>query len=107
MLKKLDSFMEVYAFSHANPVLLLKHSPISEESVKAKNNLDTFAKQKNITSYVLFVQDQRSLSNEVESKTGIKHEDPQLILFRNGRPVGYLSKSITLEDIEDLWKKTS
>lgn len=60
--------------------LILKHSRRCVLSGMAKNRLER--KPDNRISYhVLDVIANRSLSNTLEEKTGIKHESPQLFLF--------------------------
>jgi bacillithiol system protein YtxJ len=50
----------------------------------------------------IVVQESRSLSDLVARETGIRHESPQVILFRNGEPVWNTSHhGITAESLRE------
>ncbi|RFU68762.1 bacillithiol system redox-active protein YtxJ [Peribacillus saganii] len=68
--------------------LILKHSltcPISQEAFDEYQSFVQDHQEFN-TAY-LAVQEARPLSNEIAENFGIKHESPQAILFRDGKPV--------------------
>lgn len=73
----------LFALSHERPVLLFKHSltcPISSAAYQEMSNLEDEVS-------LIVVQRAREVSREVESLTGIRHESPQAIILRNGKPV--------------------
>ena len=82
----------------STPVILFKHSstcPISESAY------DEMAKV-NAPVNLVVVQDRRDLSNEIEEKTGIRHESPQVIILKNGQPVWNTShRKITSAAVEE------
>ena len=97
-LNSIDQLEELFEKSNEKPVVLFKHSvtcPISSgvyyevSEVEADVNL-------------VIVQKARDISTEIASKTGIRHESPQAIVIKNGKPVYHASHfDITAEDVEN------
>jgi bacillithiol system protein YtxJ len=91
------------AESLERPVLLFKHSRSCGVSLEALDALhlhlergSTGAAYKMIT-----VQTHRSISESAARRLGIRHETPQAILLRNGRPVWSATHfRITADEIE-------
>ena len=81
---------EAIAESCERPVLLFKHSrtcgisweALDELQVHLERQADREAAYKMIT-----VQSHRGLSDEAAVRLGVRHETPQAILLRHGRPV--------------------
>ena len=75
--------------SRTRPVLLFKHSRSCGVSAEALDELNSHVEQADGTaSYkMLTVQSHRLLSDDVAVRLGIRHETPQAILLRDGRPV--------------------
>ena len=74
---------ELFERSNAEPVLLFKHSnscPISARAYRQMQEIKTPVS-------VIVVQDERELSREVATRTGVRHETPQALLIRDGRVV--------------------
>lgn len=66
--------------------ILLKHSATCPVSHEAFRESETFFSNNPDTSFVfVVVQTSRQLSNAIEEKTGIKHESPQILFFKNGK----------------------
>jgi bacillithiol system protein YtxJ len=88
-----EAFDELIARSNKEPVALFKHSTTCPVSASA------FREMEDITGEIALidVQSARSLSNEIKEQTGIAHESPQVIIFRNGNAVWHASH----------WKVTS
>ncbi len=82
-LSQLDRFNELLLVSNERPVVLFKHSVTCGISSRAYEEMRSLKDPVN----VLVVQHARALSNEVAHLTGIEHESPQAIVFRNGHPV--------------------
>ncbi len=79
-LTKLD---ELFIESHRKPVVFFKHSitcPISR-------NVFTEVSGVEYDIWVMVVQDAQKVSNELAKRTGIKHQSPQTIIVRDGKPV--------------------
>ncbi|MEQ1643396.1 MAG: bacillithiol system redox-active protein YtxJ [Pyrinomonadaceae bacterium] len=79
--EKLDA---VFAESYVRPVALLKHSNscgISSHTMYMIDEADA------IEMNVIVIQEHRDLSNEVEMRTGHRHQSPQVFVLRDGKPV--------------------
>jgi bacillithiol system protein YtxJ len=75
----------VFTKSTNLPVLLFKHSTQCPVSTRAKTVVETVARTHNGVVFALVhVIEERSVSNAIAERTGIRHESPQLILIRNG-----------------------
>jgi len=96
-LDTIEKLEEAIENSRVHPVLLFKHSRtcgisagvMSQEisGVEAPVN-------------VVFVQDDRMISNEIARRTGIRHESPQAIVLKDGEVVYHASHfDITADDI--------
>ena len=69
--------------SHNAPVILFKHSstcPISSAAYRQMSQVEADVS-------LVVVQRARDLSNEIASRTGIRHESPQVIILKNGEVV--------------------
>ena len=77
------------AESRERPVLLFKHSRYCGISCGALDELNAhLAEASAEASYNLItVQSHRDVSNEASTRLGVRHETPQAILLRDGRPV--------------------
>jgi bacillithiol system protein YtxJ len=75
--------------SHERPVLLFKHSRTCGISCEALDELHAHLEQGTPTAVyrVITVQSHRHVSDEAASRLGVRHETPQAILVRDGRPV--------------------
>lgn len=74
---------ELFERSNAEPVLLFKHSnscPISARAYRQMQEVKT-------PVAIIVVQDERDLSREVATRTGVRHETPQALVLRNGQAV--------------------
>lgn len=66
-------------------VILFKHSSTCPVSAEAFNEYQMFVNEHSeIPAVFLVVQENRDLSNEVAESFHVKHQSPQVILFRNG-----------------------
>lgn len=94
----------IFAESHEKPVVLYKHSltcPISHAAYEEMSLM------KNEPITMVIVQDARALSNEIAARTGLRHESPQTIILRDGKPVWHAShyditKSSVTRALEEL-----
>ena len=83
--------------SNAEPVLLFKHSNSCPISARAYRQMQ----EVNGAVALLVVQDDRDLSREVATRTGVRHETPQALVLRNGRAVWAASHfDISAEAVE-------
>ena len=88
---------QLLARSQNEPVILFKHSttcPISASAYKQMSQVEGDVS-------LVIVQRARDVSNEIEARTGIRHESPQTIVLRNGEAVWNASHfDITSEAVE-------
>lgn len=88
----------LFAKSSQQPVFLFKHSltcPISAGVFETVSGIDSDV-------YLVVVQNARDISTALAEKTGIRHESPQAIVIKNGKPVYHASHyDITVQDVED------
>lgn len=82
-------YEHLVAQSATRAVFLLKHSTRCPVSWWASSEYDTFAAGAGdeVECFRVLVVEDRALSQEIERRTGVTHESPQVILFRAGKPV--------------------
>ena len=75
--------------STERPVLLFKHSRTCGISCEALDELRAHVENAQTPAVykLITVQSHRLISNEAAARLGVRHETPQAILVRNGRPV--------------------
>ncbi|MCY3713758.1 MAG: bacillithiol system redox-active protein YtxJ [Gemmatimonadetes bacterium] len=105
-LTELAALDEAIASSAERPVFVYKHSTVCPVSARAADHYYDFADEDTSTPTPLFTQvmviENRDLSNEIESRLGIRHESPQLLLLRDGKVTWHASHfSITGKDIKN------
>ena len=92
-----EALEKVLARSEREPVVLFKHSTLCPISAAAYQEMKRL---KGDVSLVV-VQKARTVSNEVEARTGVQHETPQAIILRNGQAVWSASHwRVTAEAVE-------
>lgn len=92
-IEQLNSAVEA---SEGQPLLLFKHStrcPISANAYQEMNNYLQNNPNENVNYGIIYVVEDRPVSNEAADKLGVKHESPQAILVKNGFPVWHTSHS--------------
>jgi bacillithiol system protein YtxJ len=88
-LSDLDMLEAAIAESLERPVLLFKHSRTCGVSCEAMDELQAHLSERRTgAAYkVITVQSHRGLSDHAASRLGVRHETPQAILLRDGKPV--------------------
>ena len=88
-LSDLDMLEAAIAESCKRPVLLFKHSRTCGVSLEALDELRSHLDRDpaGATYKLITVQSHRRVSDEAADRLGIRHETPQAILLRDGRPV--------------------
>ena len=69
--------------SKSKPVVIFKHSNACGISSAAYREMEKLEDQVNL----LEVQSARDVSRELAARTGIRHETPQVIVFKDGKAV--------------------
>ena len=84
-----DELEAAIAESCERPVLLFKHSRTCGVSCEALDELraHVLGAELHAGYKLITVQSHRRLSEEAAARLGIRHETPQAILLREGRPV--------------------
>jgi bacillithiol system protein YtxJ len=78
-----ESFEELASRSQNVPVVVFKHSTTCPISAAAYDEMSRFEGEVALVE----VQRARSLSREIEQKTGVTHESPQVLVLRKGKAV--------------------
>lgn len=86
-----ETLEEARAASEEGPVVLFKHSISCPISAGAHSEMETLTADDDPPVYRLIVQQARPLSQRIAQDLGIRHESPQVIVLRNGRPVFHAS----------------
>ena len=93
--EELDGLFEK---SSEQPVFLFKHSltcPISSGVYQTVSEIDTDV-------YLVVVQHARDISNEIAEKTGVRHQSPQAIVIKDGKPVYNASHyDVTVQEVKE------
>lgn len=70
-------------------LILFKHSPACPVSWTAHREVLKFRDQHpDLPLHLISVRNRRDVSMFVAEQTGIEHESPQIIVFRDGKPIG-------------------
>jgi len=86
--------------SHAQPVVIFKHSTRCSISSMAKGRLDRSEAPGNILFYYLDLIKHRDISNKLSEVFHVHHESPQILMIKNGDCVYDESHGgIIMEDI--------
>jgi|SoiMethySBSTD1v2_1073268.scaffolds.fasta_scaffold480191_2 bacillithiol system protein YtxJ len=108
-LSHVDELEAAIAESSDRPVLLFKHSRSCGISCEALDELRAHVDGADCGAVykVITVQSHRHVSNEAATRLGIRHETPQVILLRNGRPVWSASHfRITKDQLDDVLQRS-
>lgn len=87
------------------PLLLFKHStrcPISAHAYQEMNDYLHNSPNESVKYGIIYVVEDRPVSNEAAERLGVKYESPQVIFIKNGTPVWHTSHSeITSRTLAD------
>lgn len=93
-LQHLGQLDEMVAFSNQKPAVIFKHSTrcsVSRFALKQFEN--EFDLEGQVDAYFLDLLEYRDISNEIESRFGVHHQSPQLLLIKEGKSVYDVSHS--------------
>lgn len=90
-------------------VFLLKHSFTCPISASAKKIFEEFySKHQDIPCFILNIQETKNLSNQISEQTGISHESPQVLVFKDGSVIfNEDHQKITLDVLEEVISNNS
>jgi bacillithiol system protein YtxJ len=89
--------------SYQQPVLLLKHSTACPISRAAHEEVATFCREfgEPLSAYVVYVIEDRPISNEIAEMFSVQHQSPQAFLLKDGSVKWHASHwNITREEIK-------
>jgi bacillithiol system protein YtxJ len=92
-LQQLDA---LFVKSNDAPVLIFKHSTACPVSADAKDEVQEFAKTADANGLaiaLIYVIEDRPVSNAIAQRTGVQHQSPQAILVRGEEVVWHASHS--------------
>ena len=79
---QLDALERLFDQSRERPVVIFKHDTACPISAAAHDQMTRVE-----CDVCLVDVEQKDLSGEVERRTGVRHESPQVIVLRDGAPV--------------------
>ncbi len=93
---------ELFRQSNEKPVALFKHSltcPISAGVYREVSSADADIN-------IIVVQHAKNVSTALAEKSGVRHESPQAMIIKDGKPVYHASHyDVTANDVENNLKK--
>jgi len=82
-----QDFQQLLEHSKTQPVLIFKHSTQCSISDQVYEEINQFVESAGeLTCGVVLVIESRDLSDAIASELGIRHESPQVIVVRDGKP---------------------
>jgi bacillithiol system protein YtxJ len=83
--------------------VVFKHSQTCPVSWAAQRRVNQFAADHpTVPLYTVIVQKNRELSNQLAASTGVRHESPQVLVFRRGSVTSHTShEQITVDYLVD------
>ena len=96
---RLENVARLEEFLRENPdAIILKHSSACPISAAAYREFGALEREGGVALGIVFVLDNRSLSEYLAELSGIEHQSPQALFFRRGKCVDSLSHyAITVE----------
>ncbi len=95
---------ELLERSHDAPVILFKHSLTCPISATAYREMQGVAADVGL----VVVQKARPVSDEIEARTGVRHESPQALVLRDGRVVWSATHwNVTADAVTDALRENS
>ena len=82
-IKDIESLTQFLAAPTGDPAIIFKHSNTCGISARAYTQMTGFGRSVGI----VIVQNARAVSDEIERRSGVPHETPQLLIFRNGEVI--------------------
>jgi bacillithiol system protein YtxJ len=94
--------------SERSAVLVFKHSSSCPVSGKAHGEMTELAEEEDVPVYAVVVQENRSVSDQIEEELDVRHETPQAILLDDHSPVFDTSHfNVTADTLREELRRTS
>jgi len=85
-MNRIEDLEQLLEKSRCNPIVIFKHSTQCPVSTSAYEEFLEFTENAgDVLCGIVLVIENRSLSNRIESRLGVRHESPQAIVVENGR----------------------
>lgn len=85
-MQRITTEQDIDTLFRADLAMLYKHSPTCGVCTAALRAVEAFRRQlPDAKVYVVDVLAQRALSQRIAAHAGVRHESPQVILFRRGK----------------------
>ncbi|MEK7723027.1 MAG: bacillithiol system redox-active protein YtxJ [Acidobacteriota bacterium] len=95
-LDSIEKLNGLFEKSKETPVVLFKHSLTCPISTDASTQMSIVDGDVNL----VIVQISRDISNEIEKRTNIRHQSPQVIILKDEKPIYNASHyDVTAEDL--------
>jgi bacillithiol system protein YtxJ len=92
-----DALDKLLERSQAETVILFNHDPHCPISGRAYAQMEQLGDDVSLVD----VSKERTLTREIQGKTGVRHESPQVIILRDGKPTWSASHfQITTEAVQ-------
>lgn len=91
MLDSEEKVTKIIALSESKPQIILKHSISCPTSAMVKSRLERSPVIEQADYYLLDLWHNRSVSDLVAHRFGVRHESPQILIIRDGHCVYYES----------------
>ena len=82
-----SQLQEIIDKSTETPQVIFKHSTRCGVSSMVKNRLEKSEQPENVDFHYLDLIKFRDLSNQISRNFNIRHESPQVIIVKDGRPI--------------------
>jgi bacillithiol system protein YtxJ len=92
-----DALDDLLDQSRTETVILFNHDPYCPISARAFSQMEQLGDEVMLVD----VSRERTLTGEIQSRTGVRHESPQVIVLRDGQPTWSASHfQITTEAVQ-------
>ncbi len=104
-MRKIEDVGDLETMLATERAILFKHSSNCELSASAWRHVDKFVKScPSATVFLINVIENRSISREAESRLGVRHETPQVILLEDGQAVRQAShRRVRIKTLNKWW----
>jgi bacillithiol system protein YtxJ len=83
-----EDFHRLLEDSRSKPVFLFKHSTACPTSKGARMKYETLSEEDQRAEYwLVLVRENKALARQIAEESGVEHQSPQVILFRDGRAI--------------------
>ena len=105
MFKELKTTTELNSILEStSSQIIFKHSTRCPISSSAYRNVEAFLEQSDSPIHLVYVVENRPMSNLIEEKTGVRHESPQVLVVRESKVLSHTSHHNITQDFLEKYK---